>query len=94
MRLTPERREDEALITVTDEEPGIEPETQERLFEPYFRAPEMHGDAAPTGLGLGLYITRLLIERQGGSIGVESELGEGARLWLRLPLTCAAVSSH
>ncbi len=88
--LTLERLENEALITVANEGPGIEPTMQERLFEPYFRAPQTVGAAAPTGLGLGLHITQLLIERQGGSIGVESEPGEGARMWLRLPLADVA----
>jgi two-component system, OmpR family, phosphate regulon sensor histidine kinase PhoR len=62
-------------LTVSDHGVGISREDQERIFERYYRA---RGDRQPEGLGLGLYITRLLVEAQGGTIQVESELGRGS----------------
>lgn len=70
-------------IAVEDEGPGIEPERQEAIFEPYVRK---DGDTARgrTGVGLGLSIAVGLVSRLGGSLSLESARGEGSvfRLWL------------
>jgi signal transduction histidine kinase len=60
---------DSVVLTVVDRGVGISPEDQARIFERYYRA---RGDRQPEGLGLGLYITRLLVEAKGGTIEVES----------------------
>lgn len=86
--LTLERRERDALITVSDQGQGIAPEAQRRLFERYYRTPEARANMSAQGLGLGLFITRTLVERQGGAIGVESVEGQGARFWFTVPLAC------
>ena len=69
---------------VRDEGPGILPEDRARLFTDFARL-----SARPTGdersTGLGLAITRRVIEAHGGSIGVESEPGHGADFWFSLP---------
>jgi signal transduction histidine kinase len=81
------RREGDAvLITVRDQGIGISKEDQDRLFDRFYRAsPERRGGA--TGLGLGLYVTRRVVEAHGGTVGVESEPGEGSTFYFTLPLT-------
>ena len=66
----------EVVTSVTDHGPGIPPEDQPRLFQRYFRARSTQ--EAHEGLGLGLYITRRLVEAHGGRIWVESEPGRGS----------------
>ena len=71
------REEDEGVrIDVSDTGIGISPEDQEQLFTKFFRA-----DNSPTrevsGSGLGLYITKHLIEAHGGRIWASSRIGEG-----------------
>ena len=77
------KREGEmVLCTVADNGAGISPQQCARLFEPYTRGV---GVSLRQGLGLGLYICRQIVEAHGGEIGVDSELGKGARFWLTLP---------
>jgi signal transduction histidine kinase len=64
-------------ITVSDKGPGITPADQIRVFEKFFRAdPQLVH--APSGTGLGLYISRELANRMGGRLDVSSEPGTGA----------------
>lgn len=70
---------------ITDTGVGIPTDQQARLFLPYSQAAA--GIAAGSGSsGLGLAICRMLVERMGGSIGVESDEGWGSTFWLMLPL--------
>ena len=75
-------------FTVQDTGIGIAPEELKRMFQPFVQA-----DASITrrfgGTGLGLSITRRLIELMGGSVGVESVLGEGSIFWIKLELATA-----
>lgn len=75
---------------VSDEGPGIAPEQRERLFQRFGRSPARSigpGEGAkPTGTGLGLFLTRHLVESHGGHIGVQSEAGHGATFFFTLPL--------
>ena len=72
--------EDEICIRVRDEGPGIPEEVQTRLFQPFSRA-----RGVTPGLGLGLYISREIIEAHGGRIEVETRPGEGTAFTVRLP---------
>ncbi len=74
-----------ARVTVRDEGPGIPEAEREHIWERFHRTP---GAAAgeKSGLGLGLFISRGLIERHGGQVGVESAPGQGSIFWFTLPL--------
>ena len=75
--------EAEARVEVTDLGPGIPPEHLPRLFERFYRA-----DATGAGgLGLGLYISRMLIEAHGGRIWAWSEPDRGSTFTFSLPLS-------
>lgn len=72
-----------ALLEVQDNGPGMTPEVQAQLFQPFFRAPEARHIP---GTGLGLATTKRLVEAHGGSIAVESQSGAGTTVRVRLPL--------
>jgi two-component system phosphate regulon sensor histidine kinase PhoR len=75
---------DVVRIAVADEGLGIQPSEQEAIFEKFYRAdPEQRH--APSGTGLGLYISRELVHRMGGRIGVHSTPGEGSTFYFELP---------
>lgn len=76
-------------IAVTDRGVGIAPEDQPHLFDRFFRA---RGARRPEGLGLGLYIARLLVEAHGGSLSAESALGRGSTFRVVLPAVDAAAA--
>lgn len=89
IRIALEVRGEEAVLSVTDPGIGIPADQQRHLFERFFRA----RNAAATsygGLGLGLYISRDIVERHGGRIWVESEPGRGSTFRVALPLPRAA----
>ncbi len=76
------------LITcsVADTGLGIKPDDQARLFEKFSRVNGSYKELATVeGTGLGLYITKKLVELMGGTIGVESSVGAGSRFWFTLP---------
>jgi hypothetical protein len=79
-------------ITVTDNGPGLAPEQIEHLFEPFTRF--VKDDTKIEGTGIGLAVSRRLIEAMGGQIGVSSELGLGCQFWIDLPITRLQTSSH
>ena len=75
---------DKILFEVKDYGQGIDSRYLARIFERYFKVPEAGATADKNGTGLGLAIAKDFIEAQGGSIGVESETGEGARFYFSL----------
>lgn len=68
-------------LWIEDKGIGISPEYQERIFSVFERIP---CDSKYEGTGIGLAIVRRAVERMGGKVGVESELGKGSRFWLLL----------
>jgi signal transduction histidine kinase len=72
-----------ARLTVADTGPGISQDELPHLFERFYRGDRT---SATSGLGLGLYIVRMLIEAHGGRVWAESEPGEGTRIQVELPL--------
>lgn len=81
-----EARPDEVEIRVTDRGPGLPDEGRVRLFTRFGKLSQ-NPHAGRIGTGLGLYISRLLVEAMGGAIGVESIAGKGASFWFTLPRT-------
>lgn len=74
-----------AKITVSDTGQGIPPEDVPKLFNPFFRASH-HERSQIKGLGLGLSITKELVELHGGEVSVRSELGKGTDFHFTIPL--------
>jgi PAS domain S-box-containing protein len=79
-------RADHVLIEVQDTGVGIAPADQERIFERFYRA-EPSRSSKTGGAGLGLAITRKIVERHGGTIELDSEPGVGSTFRVLLPLT-------
>jgi signal transduction histidine kinase len=71
-------------LEVADTGIGIAPQEQHRLFDRFFRASTASEHQIP-GTGLGLYITRAIVEAHGGSIAVRSDPGEGTSFSVELP---------
>jgi signal transduction histidine kinase len=80
-----------AQVAVRDQGIGIAPEDHARIFEQFERTDDSRKHAA--GLGLGLYITRKIVNLHGGRIGVESAPGNGSRFVVELPLDAAAAAA-
>ena len=72
---------DNALVSVTDTGCGMTPDVRERIFDAFFTT-----KAAGEGTGLGLDIVRKIIEKHGGRIFVESEVGRGSTFTVSLPI--------
>ncbi len=70
---------------VSDTGCGISTDAADRIFERLYQAGDNSGEAGRKGLGLGLYISRELIHRQGGNIWVESEVGRGSTFFFTVP---------
>lgn len=71
---------------VTDTGPGIPAEVAATLFEPFARGDNAH-NRRHNGAGVGLAVSRRLIENMGGTIGVDSEPGMGASFWFTMPVS-------
>jgi len=77
------RRGDCVRVSVTDEGPGVSPETRRQLFRPFSRAQEaIRSDS--DGFGLGLAIVQAIVAEHGGRVGVENRRQGGARFWFEL----------
>ena len=78
-------KEDQVVISVADEGAGIAPEDLNHLFERFFRAKTRSGTKT-IGTGLGLPISRAIVEAHNGNIWAESQLGQGSVFSFSLPL--------
>jgi PAS domain S-box-containing protein len=77
-----ERRGDRVRLWVEDRGIGIAREHQDRIFRVFER---LHSVETYPGTGIGLAIVRKGVERMGGTVGVQSEIGAGSRFWIELP---------
>lgn len=82
VRLEISRHDDQVTIRVSDQGIGIPPEAMPRLYEPFQRADNV-GNIRGTGLGMA--IVRESVDRHGGAIACESEVGVGTIFTVRLP---------
>ena len=82
---------DEAWIWVHDEGLGIPADHQQRIFTKFFRG-DVGRVRGISGTGLGLVLSRQIVEAHGGEIGFESVEGQGSTFWLQLPAAAEASS--
>ncbi len=71
-------------VYVEDHGPGLDSADQHRVFDRFYRSEATAGTV--TGAGLGLAITRRIVESHGGRVGVETSVPHGARFWFTLPI--------
>lgn len=88
-----ERIGNDIHFEVRDEGIGIKPEEQAHLFKP-FRQAASGREFNQQGIGLGLAITKKLVELHGGSIWVESEWGKGTRMCFKIPMVVDTTSER
>jgi signal transduction histidine kinase len=80
--------DDRARVYVRDFGPGLPPEEQERIWDRFHRTEGVRTqNGTESGLGLGLYISRGIVELHGGAVGVQSAPGEGSTFSFTLPLS-------
>jgi two-component system phosphate regulon sensor histidine kinase PhoR len=83
VRVVAERSNGEVIVQVADTGPGIPPEALPRLFERFYQA---DGPATRRGgMGIGLYISKRIVEAHGGRIWAKSEVGQGSTFYVALP---------
>lgn len=86
VRLALEADDREARFSISDTGPGVAPEDQERIFEPFVQM-DLSSTRRHGGTGLGLAVSRELARLLGGEITLRSVVGEGSTFTLRLPIT-------
>jgi PAS domain S-box-containing protein len=82
-----------ARVAVHDRGPGLTDEQRARVWERFYQVQGMVQQGSEIGLGLGLYISRHIVELHSGKVGVESRAGEGATFWFTLPLAPKSASA-
>lgn len=83
IRVSGQVRPDMVIVCVTDEGPGIAQSDIPHIFDRFYRSSDAVRNTK--GVGLGLYLTRAIIEAHGGKIWVDPETGKGARICFLLP---------
>ncbi len=83
IRLSGQVRADQVIVCIQDEGPGIAPGDIPHIFDRFYRADE--ASRTTKGAGLGLYLTRAIIEAHAGRIWVDPRPGDGARICFSLP---------
>ena len=82
-----EREANSVRVSVHDSGPGISPNEHNKIWERFYRVPAIEvRNGSEVGLGLGLYLSRIVVEKHNGKVGLESTPGEGSTFWFVLPL--------
>jgi signal transduction histidine kinase len=84
VRVSRNSKQDELIFRIVDNGPGILDEDQVKLFSKYYRAPSVRDHL--DGVGLGLSITKNIVEAHNGTVWVESQVGHGSTFSFTLPL--------
>jgi signal transduction histidine kinase len=78
-------------VSVGDSGPGVPLAEQNQVWQRFYQVYGVgHQTGSSVGLGLGLYLSRSIVERHGGEVGVENRPNGGAMFWFRLPAAAAA----
>jgi len=82
-----QREDGKVRVSVHDSGPGIHPDEHNKVWERFYRIPGIEvQNGSEVGLGLGLYLSRVIIEQHNGTIGLKSTPGAGSTFWFVLPL--------
>jgi signal transduction histidine kinase/GAF domain-containing protein len=85
VRVTGEKTQ--VRVSVSDRGPGLARGEQERIWQRFYRVRGIHVHGRQSaGLGLGLHISKTIVEQHGGHVGVESAVGVGSTFWFTLPV--------
>ncbi|MCR4428323.1 MAG: ATP-binding protein [Caldiserica bacterium] len=79
------KEEDVVTLQVRDQGVGIPEDELESIFQPFFRSRHAHKKGFP-GTGLGLYVSRKIVEAHGGTLTLASDFGKGTTVTVRLPI--------
>jgi K+-sensing histidine kinase KdpD len=83
IRISGQIKPEAIVVCVSDQGPGIAPEDMPHVFDKFYRAPDLARQTK--GAGLGLFLTRSIIEAHDGRIWIDPESGKGARICFSLP---------
>lgn len=81
-----EKTDSDVKVSVSDQGVGIKKQELSKLFDRFYRV-ENNNTQHISGFGIGLYLSAEIIERHGGKIGVDSEVGSGSTFWFTVPLS-------
>jgi len=89
LKVSGEMGKEFAILRFADNGPGIPPEDCERVFERFYQVEKSFSGQVP-GVGLGLTMVRQAVESHGGRVWIESQVGVGSTLFMKLPAASAA----